>query len=339
MTPVIAILLAFSGTISFVLLFFAIFGSRSPGGAITRLEDYAKNEKKTPEKSEDQAAMIANLINRSETLDHFNRGLAKRSFGANLAQTLAQADLSLRPSEYLLIIGGMVIGIPIVMIALSTVIPFLRSPVVLIGGGIIGFMLPRFYVGRRHKKRIGAFDKQLPDTIVLLSNALRSGSSFLQAMELVSREQRPPIATEFGRVIREVNLGIPFQKALENLVRRIESEDLGLMATAISIQYQVGGNLSEILDSIAFTIRERIRIKGEIKTLTAQQRMSGYVVGFLPLGLAGMLFLVAPSFMMRMFKSPPEVAGIPMGVIILGVGITMMLIGFMFIRKIVDIKV
>ena len=109
------------------------------------------------------------------------------------------------------------------------------------------------------------------------------------------RESRPPISTEFGRVIREVNLGLSFEVALENMVRRVRSDDLELMATAISIQHTVGGNLAEILDSIAFTIRERVRIKGEIKTLTAQQRLSGYVVGFLPIGLAGFLFIAAPA--------------------------------------------
>ena len=142
-----------------------------------------------------------------------------------------------------------------------------------------------------------AFNKQLPDTITLIANALRAGSSFLQAIELVVRESRPPISTEFGRVIREVNLGLPFDQALENMVRRVRSDDLELMATAISIQHQVGGNLAEILDSIAYTIRERVRIKGEIRTLTAQQRLSGYVVGFLPIGLAGFLFIAAPGFM------------------------------------------
>ena len=114
---------------------------------------------------------------------------------------------------------------------------------------------------------------------------------------MVVRETQPPISTEFNRVIREVNLGLPFEQALDNLVRRVRSDDLELMVTAINIQHQVGGNLAEILDSIAFTIRERVRIKGEIRTLTAQQRMSGYVVGFLPIGLAGILFVIAPKFM------------------------------------------
>ena len=153
------------------------------------------------------------------------------------------------------------------------------------------------------------------------------------------RESRPPISTEFARVIREVNLGLPFEQALENMVRRVKSEDLELMATAITIQHQVGGNLAEILDSIAFTIRERIRIKGEIRTLTAQQRMSGYVVGFLPIGLAGFLFIAAPAFIEPMFDNRASLLGLPAGVIILAIGGFMMFIGFMFIRKIVDIEV
>ena len=141
------------------------------------------------------------------------------------------------------------------------------------------------------------------------------------------RESRPPISTEFGRVIREVNLGLPFDQALENMVRRVRSDDLELMATAISIQHQVGGNLAEILDSIAYTIRERVRIKGEIRTLTAQQRLSGYVVGFLPIGLAGFLFVAAPGFMEPMFANPPAILGLPAGVIILMFGGFMMFIG------------
>src|SRR4029079_16417973 len=127
------------------------------------------------------------------------------------------------------------------------------------------------------------FNKQLPDTITLIANALRAGYSFLQAIELVVREARPPISLEFSRVIREVNLGLPFETALENMVRRVKSDDLELMATAISIQHTVGGHLAEIPDATPVPIRERIRIKGEIRPLTAQQRLSGYVVGFLPM--------------------------------------------------------
>ena len=225
------------------------------------------------------------------------------------------------------------------MILLSPLIPAFQSPLLWLVGGFIGFLLPRFWLARRRNSRLGAFNKMLPDTITLIANALRAGSSFLQAIELVVRESRPPISTEFARVIREVNLGLPFDQALDNMVRRVRSDDLELMATAISIQHQVGGNLAEILDSIAYTIRERVRIKGEIRTLTAQQRMSGYVVGFLPIGLAGFLFIAAPGFMQPMFANPPAIAGLPAGVVILIFGGFMMFMGFMFIRRIVDIEV
>ena len=147
------------------------------------------------------------------------------------------------------------------------------------------------------------------------------------------------LSTEFGRVIREVNLGLPFEQSLANMVRRVRSEDLELMTTAISIQHTVGGNLAEILDSIAFTIRERVRIKGEIKSLTAQARMSGYVVGFLPIGLVGILMVIAPKFMDPMLRKPPEMFGLPLGVIILAIGGIMMATGFFIIRRIVAIEV
>jgi len=225
------------------------------------------------------------------------------------------------------------------MVFLSAFLPALRNPLFLLIGIFIGFLLPRLWLARRRNGRLSAFNKQLPDTITLLANGLRAGSSFLQAVELVVRESRPPMSTEFSRVIREVNLGLPFEQAMENMVRRVRSDDLELMATAINIQHTVGGNLAEILDSIAFTIRERIRIKGEIRTLTAQQRLSGYVVGFLPIGLAGFLFVAAPHFMDPMFQKPPEALGLPLGMIILFFGGFMMFIGFMLIRRIVDIEV
>jgi len=153
------------------------------------------------------------------------------------------------------------------------------------------------------------------------------------------REARPPLSTEFARVIREVNLGLPLDDALANLGRRMKSDDLDLMITAIAIQHQVGGNLAEILDTIAYTIRERVRIKGEIRTLTAQQRMSGYVVGFLPVALVLLLSVIAPTFMTPMLQSPPSMLGFPLGLFILGLGGLMMGIGFILIRRIVDIEV
>jgi tight adherence protein B len=312
--------------------------SGNGSGVSARLERYASARESGKAEGSGQGG-IAELLEKSVALAQLNKVVEGRDFGANLARDIARADLKLKPSEFLALWAASIIGIPFLFIVLSLGLPALRSPLALLVGAFVGFMLPRFWLGRRKSGRLGAFNKQLPDTITLLANGLRAGSSFLQAVELVVRESRPPISTEFQRVIREVNLGLPFEAAMENMVRRVRSEDLELMATAINIQHTVGGNLAEILDSIAFTIRERVRIKGEIRTLTAQQRLSGYVVGFLPIALAGFLFVAAPGFMEPMFASPPEVLGLPAGVIILIVGGFMMFIGFMLIRKIVDIEV
>jgi len=332
--------LAVAGVAALAVLFIAFGVAMSGGSPISeRLERYASAGEKAEAKASTGQGPISDLIAQSQALANLNKVVEGRDFGANLARDIARADLRLKPSEFLAIWGGSIVGIPILMLVLSVVLPTLGSPVFLLIGALIGFFLPRMWLNRRKAGRLNAFNKQLPDTITLIANALRAGSSFLQAIELVVRESRPPISLEFARVIREVNLGLPFEQALENMVRRVRSDDLELMATAITIQHQVGGNLAEILDSIAFTIRERVRIKGEINTLTAQQRLSGYVVGFLPIALAAFLFVVAPQFMEPMFENPPGILGLPAGVIVLAFGGFMMFLGFMAIRRIVDIEV
>ena len=248
-----------------------------------------------------------------------------KRFLTKVQRDLARANLKLRVAEYYYIRIG-------ASLALGVILFVFRDPLSGIVGFFVGYMLPRFWVGRRISGRLNAFNKQLPDTITLLSNSLRAGSSFLQSIELVSREGAPPMSDEMGRVVREVNLGLGMEEALHNLVRRIKSDDLDLMVTAIGIQQQVGGNLAEILDTIAFTIRERVRIKGEINTLTAQGRVSGYLVAFLPIGLGVALNAINPAFMAPLFTET-------IGRILIGVGAVMMTIGFLAIRKITDIKV
>lgn len=332
------VVIAAAAALGILLIAVALASAGSGTGIAARLERYASG--RPDDKSADPAASsLSELIAQSAAIAQLNKAVEQRDFGANIARELARADLRLRVSEYLLIWVGTIVGVPVLLFLGGFFLEALRSPIIWLIGAVVGFFLPRLYVKRRQATRLNAFNKQLPDTITLIANALRAGSSFLQAIELVVREARPPISTEFQRVIREVNLGLPFEQALENLVRRVRSDDLGLMVTAISIQYTVGGNLAEILDSIAFTIRERVRIKGEIRTLTAQQRMSGYVVGLLPLGLTGVLFVIAPTFMDPMFDPAVSVAGIPLGVILIAMGGFMMFVGFMIIRRIVDIEV
>ncbi len=336
-----AFALAAIAAVAIILIAYAVSAAASSRGISGRLERYASTARRTEEsKATDKPSpSIGDLLKQSVALGQFNKVVERRSFAANMATDLARADLKLRVSEYLLVIAGCTIGVPLLLMVVSAFLPTLGNPVFLIVGAVVAFMLPRFYVGRRKRSRLNAFNKQLPDTITLIANALRAGSSFLQAIELVTRESRPPISTEFLRVIREVNLGLPFDQSMENMVRRVRSEDLELLVTAITIQHQVGGNLAEILDSIAYTIRERVRIKGEIRTLTAQQRISGYVVAALPIGLMGVLFVISPKFMEPMFQKPPEALGLPLGAVVLGFAGFLMLVGFLIIRRIVDIKV
>src|SRR6202158_2152219 len=239
---------------------------------------------------------------------------ADKKFSTKVQRDLARANLKLRVAEYYYIRVGTALG-------LGLVLGLLRDPLPGLCGALLGYSLPRIYVGRRIGGRLGAFNKQLADTITLLSNSLRAGSSFLQSIELVSRATPHPMGEEMGRGVREVNLGLAMEEALSNLVRRIRSDDLDLMVTAIGVQQQVGGNLAEILDTIAFTIRERVRIKGDINTLTAQGRMSGYLVAFLPIGIAVTLNFINPAFMQPLFTQL-------LGQILLTVGGIMMIIGF-----------
>jgi tight adherence protein B len=334
----LTLVVAAAAAIAIVMIAVGLALAGRGGVTLDRLERYAAGRRE-PGAPGAKGEGLGELIAQSAALAQLNKVVERRDFGANLLRDLGAADLKLKPSEFIALWAGSTIGLPAIMYLLGFVISSLHSPFLLLIGLLVGFLLPRLWLGRRKSSRLNAFNKQLPDTITLIANALRAGSSFLQAIELVVRESRPPISIEFGRVIREVNLGLPFDTALDNMTRRVKSEDFELMATAIAIQHQVGGNLAEILDSIAFTIRERVRIKGEIRALTAQQRMSGYVVGGLPFALALFIFVAAPTFFDPMFDPKVAVAGLPAGIIILGAGVLMMLIGFFFIQKIVDIEV
>jgi tight adherence protein B len=190
----------------------------------------------------------------------------------------------------------------------------------------------RFLLGFRQRRRVRRFDNQLGDVILMLANALKAGYSFPQALMTVANTGPMPIAGEFGRTSREMQLGLSVDDALRRIVERNASEDLDLLITAVQIHRVVGGNLTEILESIANTIRERVRIKGEIRTLTAQARASGWIISLLPIGLAAVLTVIAPDYFTPMFT---QLAG----QIMLGVGLLMMGLGILIIRKIVAIRV
>jgi tight adherence protein B len=333
MDPV-TLLIAAAAALAVLMIFMGLAGGSDVN---VRLERYASPPQDEAEAKQRQSLAVA--IAKSTAMANLNRVVERRDWGANLSRELARADVALKPSEFLAVRLAVLLGIPLGMIALSPFVGAFASPLVWLLGLVVGFLLPRMWLSRRKAQRLKALNSNLADTITLLANSLRAGSSFLQGLEMVVRETQPPVSTEFDRVIREVNLGLPMDQALLNMTRRVRSGDLDLMVTAITIHHQVGGNLAEILDTIAFTIRERVRIKGEIRTLTAQGRLSGYVVGFLPIALVGIISVISPNFMAPMFQKPPEMLGLPMGMVILAVGGISMAIGFILIRRIVNIEV
>lgn len=260
------------------------------------------------------------------------QAIAKRTFGQKIALDLARADLKLTVAEFMVLrlltalIGGGLGYIAGVLNAFGG----MGLPLAL-AGAFLGYIAPGMYVGRRQSGRQNAFNTQLPDTITLLANGLRSGYSLTQAMDMLAREAAPPTSQEFGRVVAEVSLGLSAEEALNHLVSRVRSEDLDMMVTAMNVQREVGGNLATVLESIGHTIRERVRIKGDIGTLTSQAKGSAYVMSVLPVLIGLVIFLLNGDFMRPMFKGIFLCLPIAAGV--------MIAMGFFFMNKITDIKV
>ncbi len=252
--------------------------------------------------------------------------MARSSHTGKLADDLQKADLKLKSSEWVVAVAG-------VGIALGLLLTLrFATPVMLLIGPVAAWLFSGVFLKFRQGRRTRAFNNQLGDTITLLSNALKAGYSFAQALASVSRNASPPISEEFARATREIALGIAVDDALHHMVQRNKSEDFDLLVTAVQIQRVVGGNLAEILDTIAYTIRERVRIQGEIRTLTAQARVSGIIITLLPFGLAGVLEMISPSYFGPMLTET-------LGHVFLGIGVFAIAIGAAAIQKIVKIEV
>lgn len=279
----------------------------------------------TSRSSRSPRVVIADVV-RATLQATVGRKLDRSSRGTRLALELARADLKFRPAEWLLVTSG--VSVAVGLVAVLRFGSPLAFPVGVAGGYLGARVLLKLRQGKRRKR----FDDQLPPTLIAISNGLKAGYAFGQALELASRNAAEPMTAELSRVVREVQLGIPIGEALARMVARNQSDDLRLMMTAVQIHAQVGGNLAQILDSIEFTIRERIRIKGEIKTLTSQARASGWILMILPFALGGLMVMVAPTYFNPMFSEGP-------GRIMLGVAGLALLSGYAIIRRIVNVKV
>jgi tight adherence protein B len=261
--------------------------------------------------------------------DRIGRGDTKKG-KPSVSEQLLRADLKLRTSEFFMIQIGTT-----ALLALIAGVRFgftLGSLPEIFIAGLIGYIIPGRYVRYRIAQRLKAFNNQLGDTLTLLSNAIKAGYSFAQAIDTVAKNAVPPIADEFGRAVREMNLGGSPDEALQNITKRVASPDFDLVATAYSIHRTVGGNLAEILDNISYTIRERVRIKGEIATLTAQARASGTLITFLPIVLAVFMYFVTPTYFRPMFENF-------IGWVLIAIGVFMIFVGNLIIRRVVAIEV
>lgn len=254
-----------------------------------------------------------------------NRLLSGYGLGEKLAHALMRADVPLTAAEFalfMLLLGG--VGFLIGVWRLNAAVGVLL--------GLAVMPLPLVYLKLKQSRRRAAFIAQLPDLLTLLVGSLRAGYGLAQAIELVAREVPDPAGKEFARVVRATSFGLPLQRALENMADRIDSDDLDLVVTAINVQYEMGGNLSAVLDTISDTIRQRVRVAREVATLTAQQRLTGTILALMPVGVAVGLMIIQPAYFEPFFE-PGWAQFLPM------VAVIQMVAGYFIIQKILDIKV
>jgi tight adherence protein B len=226
-----------------------------------------------------------------------------------VSMQLMQANLHVSVTEFILMRLGLALA--------GLILGWLVSQSLLPGVGLamIAYLIPELYLRRLISKRQIQFEKQLIDVLVLINGAVRAGFSLLQALEIVMREMKPPASEEFKRVVHEVGLGLALPQALANLASRMQNDDLNLMVTSIEIHYQVGGNLATMLSAVTETIRERIRLFGEVRVITTQQRYTGYLLSVLPFIIGALLFIMNPEYMSQLFNPGPYLC-IPFGAII-----------------------
>lgn len=257
---------------------------------------------------------------RLDTMPTLTRLLGGRQLTEKIFDELTEAGMAIRPSEFMGIIAGLVI--------VSQIAAFLvfKSPLGHVLLGLLGVCIPLFVLKSKQQKRRAAFESQIPNALLLIASSLRSGFSFPRAMQMIAQEMPPPISQEFQRVLDETNVGRSLQDALGDVVKRVQSYDFDLVVTAVLIQLSVGGNLADVLEAIGATIRERVQIIGEMRSLTVEGKLSGVIMLLLPIFLGIALSVMNPDYMRVMFEEP-------LGRLMLGVGAVFQVLGALVIKK------
>ena len=252
--------------------------------------------------------------------------LSASTFADRLQTDLIQAGIPLRVGEYFAvrIVVGVVLTLPVLALGLPTL--------AMIPLGVGGFFLPELYLKRLQGQRLQKFNDSLVDALSLMANAMKSGSSFLQALDLVAHELPAPLGDEFGRIVTEISVGTPVEEAMSSLAKRVPSYDLYLMVTAVLIQRETGGNLAEILNGISFTIRDRIRLLRQVQTLTASESMGAVLVGSLPVVMLIGFTLLSPAYTAPLFSEL-------IGRVILAGAVALEIVGFVVMKAVSKIEV
>lgn len=282
----------------------------------------------TPQDGDDAAPADIRLLREQKYSNWalLDQMIGKRSWAEREASELTRANIPLRVGEFMLIRASIALVLVVLVWALTHSI-WLGLPL-----AVPGYFAPRLWVKSLQKKRRTKFDDQLVDAIQLLASTLKSGYSFLQGMEAISRELPAPVSEEFDLLVKEIGVGSRAEEALLRLIERVRSQDLELVVTAIMIQRTVGGELAGVLENIARTVRERQKIMRDVSTLTAQQRWSGYIIGALPVVIVAAISFINPGYTGELFFTLH-------GQAMLGIAIVMELIGFVLIRQIIAIDV
>ncbi len=306
---------------------FALYFARM---TLSRPEDIRIRRLAEPPKVVSRGLSSEQVMRRGASSLPFLRPLLENSaWAGRIEREIEQAGLKLRVGEY--IVGRCIIGLVVfvMMFALG------RSPVAFVIGilcGVIGFLLPAYWLTFLRKRRVERIAKQLPEAVTMIANALKAGFAFQHGIDMVAKQMEPPISEEFTRVMVDMNLGASVEEALYAMLARADSEDMNLVVTAIMIQRTSGGNLSEILETVGETMRERERLLGEVKTMTSQQRFSGTVLTLWP------LFILA-MFSMFNWKHTSLLFTTNAGLVLITVGIVLQAVGYYAIRRILDVEI
>jgi tight adherence protein B len=239
---------------------------------------------------------------------------------------IEKAGVKWTAQSYLVITFGLAMGFGVATLLVT------GFWVAAFGASAAGAWIPWVYLKKQEQKRIDAFEEQLPEAIDFIGRAIRAGHPLSAGLKMASEEVGEPVASEFRRVFEEQRFGMPFEDALLGLVDRINLTDVRIMITAILIQRQVGGNLAEVLDKIAYTIRERFMIRRQLRVYTAQGRFSGYVLALLPIAVGSAIYLINKEYMVTLFTDP-------IARILLVVAVIMQILGYLWIKKIVNIEI